>query len=463
MKSLLLIIMSLTVAAVNIILQNKPDHTTKYYRKALVFTLFDQNRFLSLPEKPALVFEGFYPIHVHAPLSINTYAWDLRGFYKAKQTGRHTFSIDRTKIAYIQIGWKKLKPQSYQEMTIDEYEHFLEPRTVFSNSPVMISLVEGNYYKVEIFYIAGAERVPIYVTEPTGFQQDLDSRIKEAVFDPLERSWTEELKPSKEYIIPSYYQTIGFFLVVYQIPNNFTDYENAHCDLSRFQKVHEGFFTSHEEKILLPQVTAPVIREVIGHFRPVEDGKYLIHMSGKHMACVQIGPKRGVQNGYYMVDNDWTILDTRGNTLVDLDLQISFFYPFRIVLLGNEKEFSLDITVYDSERKKVDLFGLWGGQASSLSVPLATSTTSLTVNNLVPYPVIQEETISSKIAIELKKVIIESGEPLASSITVSESQGESLEDAVTDSAWFSTQPIVTNGFSNESATQLSTLWSSTIG
>ncbi|GEQ69218.1 hypothetical protein JCM33374_g2889 [Metschnikowia sp. JCM 33374] len=351
----------MAVSAVNILFENKQGFTTNYYQSSAVYSSLSQNKFLSLPNKPSCSSKESNPVLVHVPFSIDDYVWEMIGYFKAKKTGKHTFSIDQTKLANIQVFSKVLKQQGFEDYTVDEYETILGEEAAFNEIPLTLHLVEDRYYKVKITFIAGLETVPIYVSEKTGFQKDLYSRVKGAMYDPSPKDRPSGFSLAKRGYSRSFYHTVGFLSKVFLLPKKVREYDYDYVlrDFSRLEKVHEGFFSSRGDEIQLPVMHAPVIREIVGHFRPKEDGDFRINLAGKRVASLQIGPRMQIKEMFLVVNEKWQILDTRSILSGNFIFEGNYFYPFRIVVLGTEDEFSLDVSVYDKQGREIDLLGLW--------------------------------------------------------------------------------------------------------
>ncbi|GEQ72607.1 hypothetical protein JCM33374_g6294 [Metschnikowia sp. JCM 33374] len=299
---------------------------------------YQQNPFLSLPDPPTKVSEATGSFLLEIPPPLDVYVWELTGFYEADMTGEHVFSIDKTIMATIQLGWKNGIPK-------DLYKFLTEKTQVFSNSPKTFDLTKGFIYPIKIVYIGGINRVPVYVTK-YGRTEEVNRDIKQTIhYD----------KPSQHVDHNKY---TGFLFSVFLAPKG-QSFRSLLEDYLSFELVQDGYLDDGYEGISPSSFTSPYIVEIIGHMRPPMDGTYGIKLPSNLIAAVQIGP--GVKHEFrsYTVDHTWKVLDARTAFFADFKFERGLLYPFRIVVLANDENFTWKMAVYGPTGAETDLFGLW--------------------------------------------------------------------------------------------------------
>ncbi|GEQ72275.1 hypothetical protein JCM33374_g5962 [Metschnikowia sp. JCM 33374] len=344
MKFLLLVMIVATAAAMNIVLDNNPEITVRVYDfPQEVITSFNHNQFLSLPLQPSDVFQGTDLIHMKVPPPLESYVWELTGYFKAESTGEYNFSIGDTKSATIQLG-SKSESHDFYERVVDEMHEI-------TKSPVSFFLQKGVHYPVKVSYIAGIKRVPVYVTFD-GTKRELNDEIRHVLhYSSLGSQKTD---------ISAYYTT-GFDFFAFLIPHNENSDKKYAQVLKNYHKytiVAEGCFNDDYVGLHLTSEVFPHTLEITGHIQPPATGEYTFTIEKDLVAGFQIGPGIEEKEIFYFMGDDWNILDTRTSRYENFFFERGWVYPFRIVIFGYGEDLQSGLKVCDSDDVEIDLFKL---------------------------------------------------------------------------------------------------------
>ncbi|KAM9934374.1 hypothetical protein OXX80_006036 [Metschnikowia pulcherrima] len=346
------VVASFTVSGIS------PGHTIRLFEKSPpVLSLIEQNRYLSMPEKYTDMKEGTDRIEIFVPPPKETYVWKVTGFYKAEWTGQHTFSIDEdAKLAVFQMGPKHVGSDAFgafDEANLDDAE-------ILSNRLISRNLEKGEYYPISISYISWAMKAPVYITTLDGFRWELNRDI-------------QQISPESAGIPPngsvSNVQFIekGFHYDVFLMPEG-KDHSHVLGDISNMQAIKTGFLDVPGATLELEMARSPHIIEISGHLRPPMDGEYGIEIRGPMVAGLQVGPGTPEKTIAYAIDEKWRVIDNRISEGEDFSLEGRFYYPFRLVLFGENKGLRRDVAVIDPMGDEVDLFGLWNSSTPTITL-----------------------------------------------------------------------------------------------
>lgn len=343
---LILIAIITTVASKNISLHDNPEVTIyRYKRPQLILSSIHQNPFLSLPDPPSIITEGKEMIYIRSPPPLETYVWQYTGFFEAKWTGDHIFTIGETKLGTIQLGTKTTQSQEFDDLITDE-KHF------FSRSPAHFSLVKGEFYAIKIVFISGNFRVPVYLLRD-GIKKEINEEIKQALYNDL--ITTPSVVPRKTVL----YFTAGFDYFLFLLPPGL----NEEIVLEHYRVltlVSEGSLDQEFDGISLEYFQANYTTEIFGHISPPSDGEFIISMGENLIASLQFYSVGFQENEkFYSIDEDWNVLDTRSISTEKFELKHGLLYPFRLVIIGEIYKTNWEISAFDPEYVEVNLFGLW--------------------------------------------------------------------------------------------------------
>ncbi|KAM9908946.1 hypothetical protein OXX79_000061 [Metschnikowia pulcherrima] len=358
MNSIKLAAFIATVVATFTVSGISPGHTIRLFEKSPpVLSLIEQNRYLSMPEKYTDMKEGTDQIEIFVPPPKETYVWKVTGFYKAEWTGQHTFSIDEdAKLAVFQMGPKHVGSHAsgaFGEADMDDAE-------ILSNRLISRNLEKDEYYPISISYISWAMKAPVYITTLDGFRWELNRDI-------------QQISPESAGIPPngsvSNVQFIekGFHYHVYLMPEG-KDHSHVLGDISNMQAIKTGFLDVPGATLELEMARSPHIIEISGHLRPPMDGEYGIEIRGPMVAGLQVGPGTPEKTIAYAIDEKWRVIDNRISEGEDFSLESRFYYPFRLVLFGENKGLRRDVAVIDPMGDEVDLFGLWNSSTPTITL-----------------------------------------------------------------------------------------------
>ncbi|KAM9908945.1 hypothetical protein OXX79_000060 [Metschnikowia pulcherrima] len=334
----------------------KDSYTTKLYEQPIPVSFkAQQNRFLSIPEAPFVLKKGTDSIQIHAPPPLETFVWNLVGYYVAETTGEHIFTTGKTEKAFIRIGPKHVplgNPETYDPNEME----------VVSDSNVIKYLQAGSYYPVKITYISGTEKVPVYITTPDGVKKKLKEGIRqighmsESEAKSSTASGTDSESNSESESDIQSVET-GFLYSIYVVPAG-RSHKSVVRDFSELALIEEGFFDGVSNPLGSLSVTFPFIQEIVGHIKPPRDDEYKTSIRNALIGNLQVGP--GVENkeGRYIVDDTWTVVDTRLYPSGILKLERHLYYPFRLVVITQTKDTPWVIESQDSFGTKINLFEL---------------------------------------------------------------------------------------------------------
>ncbi|KAJ8139500.1 hypothetical protein OY671_007288, partial [Metschnikowia pulcherrima] len=358
MNSIKLAAFTATVVASFTVSGISPGHTIRLFEKSPpVLSLIEQNRYLSMPEKYTDMKEGTDRIEIFVPPPKETYVWKVTGFYKAEWTGQHTFSIDEdAKLAVFQIGPKHAGSDAFgafDEANLDDAE-------ILSNRLISRNLEKGEVYPISISYISWAMKAPVYITTLDGFRWELNRDIQQI---------SPEMAGNPPNGAVSNVQFIekGFHYHVYLMPEG-KDHSHVLGDISNMQAIKTGFLDVPGATLELEMARSPHIIEITGHLRPPMDGEYGIEIRGPMVAGLQVGPGTPEKTMAYVIDEKWRVIDNRISEGEDFSLKSRFYYPFRLVLFGENKGLRRDVAVIDPMGDEVDLFGLWNFSTPTITL-----------------------------------------------------------------------------------------------
>ncbi|KAM9903464.1 hypothetical protein OXX79_003345 [Metschnikowia pulcherrima] len=292
----------------------------------------------SLPPFPSLVQRGSEKLNLVVPLPTEEYVWCLTGYYFPETTGSHSFSVEGDFLATIQLGQIFVHGQLF-------HESFTDQKYILRESPLSYTLQKGVYYPIRIVYIGRREKAPIKVTVD-GVSQDLNPKVRTKI--PVS--------------CPITFVRSGFDVLVFVAPKRVSK-QVLLSNYFSFDLVSEGFLYSSPNEIHPLAMNTTRIVEITGHFQPQIDGYYNMTLADWVIAAVQIGP--GMRRKYrsYTITDQWHILDNRVASKTTLLLERQFFYPFRIVILGEKTPLVWDLITHDPKGQPVDLLGLWAQPA----------------------------------------------------------------------------------------------------
>ncbi|KAM9912415.1 hypothetical protein OXX59_003604 [Metschnikowia pulcherrima] len=355
MNSIKLAAFIATVVATFTVSGISPGHTIRLFEKSPpVLSLIEQNRYLSMPEKYTDMKEGTDRIEIFVPPPKETYVWKVTGFYKAEWTGQHTFSIDEdAKLAVFQMGPKHVGSDAFGEADMDDAE-------ILSNRLISRNLEKGEYYPISISYISWAMKAPVYITTLDGFRWELNRDIQQIspgmAGNPPNGSFSNAQLIEK-----------GFHYHVFLMPEG-KDHSHVLGDISNMQAIKTGFLDVPGATLELEMARSPHIIEISGHLRPPMDGEYGIEIRGPMVAGLQVGPGIPEKTTAYVIDEKWRVIDNRISEGEDFSLERRFYYPFRLVLFGENKGLRRDVAVIDPMGDEVDLFGLWNSSTPTITL-----------------------------------------------------------------------------------------------
>ncbi|KAM9912414.1 hypothetical protein OXX59_003605 [Metschnikowia pulcherrima] len=353
----------------------KDSYTTKLYEQPVPVSFrAQQNRFLSIPEAPFVLKKGTDSIQIHAPPPLETFVWNLVGYYVAETTGEHIFTTGKTEKAFIRIGPKHVplgNPETYDPNEME----------VISDSNVIKYLQAGSYYPVKITYISGTEKVPVYITTPDGVKKKLKEGIRQIghMSESEAKSSTASISDSEsasesasESESESDIQSVetGFLYSIYVVPAG-RSHKSVVRDFSELALIEEGFFDGVSNPLGSLSVTFPFIREIVGHIKPPKDDEYKTSIRNALIGNLQVGPGAENKEGRYIVDDTWTVIDTRLDPSGILKLESGLYYPFRLVVITQTKDTPWVIGSQDSSGTKINLFEFSDSSEESDSAELS--------------------------------------------------------------------------------------------
>ncbi|KAJ8140387.1 hypothetical protein OY671_006422 [Metschnikowia pulcherrima] len=339
----------------------KNSYTTKLYEQPVPVSFrAQQNRFLSIPEAPFVLKKGTDSIQIHAPPPLETFVWNLVGYYVAEISGEHIFTTGKTEKAFIRIGPKHVplgNPETYDPNEME----------VISDSNVIKYLQAGLYYPVKITYISGTEKVPVYITTPDGVKKKLKEGIRQIghMSESEAKSSTAPGTGSFASISDSESESesnpviqaveTGFLYSIYVVPAG-RSHKSVVRDFSELALIEEGFFDGVSNPLGSLSVTFPFIQEIVGHIKPPRDDEYKTSIRNALIGNLQVGPGAEGKEGRYIVDDTWTVVDTRLDPSGILKLESHLYYPFRLVVITQTKDTPWAVESQDSSVTKIDLF-----------------------------------------------------------------------------------------------------------
>ncbi|KAM9898407.1 hypothetical protein OXX69_009883 [Metschnikowia pulcherrima] len=306
-----------------------------------------QNPFLAFFPAPTTMVESEHCTSISVPRAIDSFVWEITGHYKAEWTGVHTFRMDSTQKATIQLGLFPVGVQGPEN-------GFDEPTYDFTTLQRSYPLREGAYYPLKIVYIAGKKRVPVKVSTENGWQ-DINSQIKHVIYHYQKPGLTRIEPPVEEYSEP------GFHFKAFLFPVH-ADPELAISTYERLDLAQEGKFDENFSELAFDSIIAPNIVEVTGQIVVDEDGAYSLTVSGQVFAVVHVGPGAEQKEKYFFMDKDWQQLDTRVRNIAKFAFAAGLYYPYRIAVISDRKDTEWEVKAFNSAGTEVDLFGIWGSQ-----------------------------------------------------------------------------------------------------
>ncbi|KAJ8145640.1 hypothetical protein OY671_001261, partial [Metschnikowia pulcherrima] len=273
----------------------------------------------------------------------------------------HTFSIDEdAKLAVFQIGPKHAGSDAlsaFDEANLDDAE-------ILSNRLISRNLEKGEFYPISISYISWAMKAPVYITTLDGFRWELNRDIQQI-------SPESAGIPSNGSVSNVQFIEKGFHYHVFLMPEG-KDHSHVLGDISNMQAIKTGFLDVPGATLELEMARSPHIIEISGHLRPPMDGEYGIEIRGPMVAGLQVGPGTPEKTIAYVIDEKWRVIDNRISEGEDFSLEGRFYYPFRLVLFGENKGLRRDVAVIDPMGDEVDLFGLWNSSTPTITLGFTT-------------------------------------------------------------------------------------------
>ena len=301
----------------------------------------DQNPYLSLSQEASEVKQGSDSIVVEVPLAKDTYLWQMTGFFVPTEDEYHQFFMSPLmKKGYLQIG--EVKTEAFAENLGSEF-HDLKAFPGFH-------LKKGVPYAIKVSYIANAKRPAFFGLYIPGRPTLLTTLIKQVTYNTVTNMNGGKVSQ------PTYYDA-DFDYSVAVAPEE-DSWELALKNTSLISPFQQGNFDDDDFEVSPPSVLPSSIIEITGLIRAPESGKYTMNMSKAPLAALYMGPGSSQIQTRYTIDASWNVLDTRYETSIELDLQKDEYRPFRLVVLGNDKDAKWVLDQTGPSGEKVDLFGL---------------------------------------------------------------------------------------------------------
>ncbi|QBM86371.1 hypothetical protein METSCH_A10100 [Metschnikowia aff. pulcherrima] len=306
-----------------------------------VLSQLDQNPYLSLSQEASEVKQGPLSIVVEVPPAKDTYLWQMTGFFVPTEDEYHQFFMSPLmKKGYLQIG--EVKTEAFAENLGSEF-HDLKAFPGFH-------LKKGVPYAIKVTFIANAKRPAFFSRCDPGWPSLLTTLIKQVTYNTVKNINGEQVSQ------PTYYNA-DFDYSVALAPEE-TSWELALKAASVISPIQQGNFDEKDFEVSPPSVLPSSIIEITGLIRAPESGKYTMNMSKSPLAALYVGPGSNQVQTRYTVDASWNVLDARSETSIVLDLQKGESYPFRLVVLGNNKDAKWVLDQTGPSGKSVDLLGL---------------------------------------------------------------------------------------------------------
>ncbi|KAJ8139855.1 hypothetical protein OY671_006944 [Metschnikowia pulcherrima] len=305
-----------------------------------VLSHLDQNPYLSLSQEATEVKQGSDSIVVEVPSAKDTYLWQMTGFFVPTEDEYHQFFMSPLmKKGYLQIG--EVKTEDFAKNLGSEF-HDLKAFPGFR-------LKKGVPYAMKVTFIANAKGATLLGHFIRGRSSFIDPLIKQVTYNTVTLDGKEESQPT-------YYEA-GFDYTIAVAPEE-DSWELALKNTSSISPIQQGNFDDDDFEVSPPSVSPSSIIEITGLIRAPESGKYTMNMSKAPLAALYMGPGSSQIQTRYTIDASWNVLDTRSETSIELDLQKDEYYPFRLVVLGNDKDTKWVLVQTGPSGEKVDLFGL---------------------------------------------------------------------------------------------------------
>ncbi|KAF8001371.1 hypothetical protein HF325_003872 [Metschnikowia pulcherrima] len=212
-------------------------------------------------------------------------------------------------------------------------------------------LKKGVPYAMKVTFIANA-KAPGLFGHLHSWQANLYSTtlIKQVTYNTVTNT------NGKQVSQPTYYEA-DFDYSVAVAPEE-DSWELALKNTFLISPFQQGNFDDDDFEVSPPSVLPSSIIEITGLIRAPESGKYTMNMSKAPLAALYMGPGSSQIKTRYTIDASWNVLDTRSETSIELDLQKDEYYPFRFVVLGNDRDAKWVLDQTGPSGEKVDLFGL---------------------------------------------------------------------------------------------------------
>ncbi|KAM9894101.1 hypothetical protein OXX79_008918 [Metschnikowia pulcherrima] len=320
----------------------REKETIRLYRDPKpVLSHLDQNPYMSLSQEASEVKQGTDSIIVEVPSAKDTYLWQMTGYFVPVEEEYHQFFMGPSmKKGYLQIG--EAKTAVFAENLGSEF-YDLKAFPGFH-------LKKGVPYAIKVSYIANAERSAFFGLYDSGRPSLLTTKIKQVTYNTVVDTNGEKVSQ------PTYYNA-DFDYSVSVAPEE-KSWESALKNTSSISPIQQGNFDDNDFEVSPPSVSPSSIIEITGLIRAPESGKYTMNMLKSPLAALYMGPGNSQIQTRYTIDASWNVLDTRSETSIELDLEKDEYYPFRLVVLGNDKDAKWVLNQTGPSGGEVDLFGL---------------------------------------------------------------------------------------------------------
>ncbi|KAF8004638.1 hypothetical protein HF325_000095 [Metschnikowia pulcherrima] len=328
----------------------KRSITVKHYENLHIVNRWEDNRLLAISKEPFLVVKGSEDVVVEVPRVETVHVWELTGFYDAKEAGEFTFALSGSTIASIQVGY-----DSKEAENVDEWA--LKPAFDITTTPIAFNLKKGPN-PIRVLYLSSEDitdinKLPIHVVDGVNGDRNINADISQAHDDSGDA--TEPV-----------YRATGFLYRVFEEPHvdvdSIGDLQNQY---SKMKKIQEGYLDASYTGVIIPGSIPSKAVEIMGFMRVPENGTYVVLAETDLLTALQVGVGPTEKQARYKVNTSWRFLDTRKNRdarttpSVKLNLLKEGYYPFRLVIVGNENDLKLAISQFGPKNLPMDFLGIW--------------------------------------------------------------------------------------------------------
>ncbi|KAM9928958.1 hypothetical protein OXX59_001511 [Metschnikowia pulcherrima] len=328
----------------------KRSITVKHYENLHIVNRWEDNRLLAFSKEPFLVVKGSEDVFVEVPRVETVHVWELTGFYDAKEAGEFTFASSGSTIASIQVGY-----DSKEAENVDEWA--LKPAFDITTTPIAFNLKKGPN-PIRVLYMSSEDitdinNLPIFVVDGINGDRNINADISQDHDDSGDA--TEPV-----------YKATGFLYRVFEEPHvdvdSIGDLQNQY---SKMKKIQEGYLDASYTGVIIPGSIPSKAVEIMGFMRVPENGTYVVSAETDLLTALQVGVDPTEKQTRYKVNTSWRFLDTRKNRdarttpSVKLNLLEGGYYPFRLVIVGNENDLKHAISQFGPKNLPMDFLGIW--------------------------------------------------------------------------------------------------------